>query len=1246
MIARARKQAARRRSTPGRVRFVLPRQAMNRPDRRQQITIAALRKLPSASPVTLFSWRFGGGARRSFRTAVDAAATREGHPSRRRRPGHSFVAPLVQRPNGHASSVPVTAVRIPRAVPMINKAMLKRVARAARLDEVLRAVRPQGPVGHLDGVAEQRVRGWAWDSSAPMRRLELEVCVDGVSCLRFVADQMRKDLAQIGYGDGRHGFDVALPAQALDGASHRIDIRFAGTRRTLTGCPFELVIQQSLEGLLTLAAGSQSLSGWAWHPQLPEVPQKVRLSIDDEVVFEGLTDRAHPVLTTAGGAPSRCAFSCAIPEVYVDGRPHVACARVVAPGGDPANGVELSGSPLSFRLVADRYRVHIDPVDDGFLSGWLYERQRPAAALDIEITAEGLILGRYEASLPRHDLAATAPEGNAHGFQLRLPRGARRIEIRNAASTELIGKYELVAKAGATQSPQRSSSGAAGLADDAVLEAVARLEAEAEQRVAPYFDAAWYLARHPSVAVEVAAAADARAGAWRHYRERGAAAGLSPNGWFDESWYRRQHPAVAQAAASGRLGSGFSHWLAWGQHNDLPPGPAIELASLSAEPGADPASRLLHWWQSGRWQEQGSLQLPAPTATVAGVNPPSLNLASLAAAEGGGEAYRLLNLGLGSGVYGDWIARLLRDNPGVEEARQAIRATELDIARRLLGRQPPGAPLVSIIMPTFNRAYVIAEAIQSVVEQSYANWELLVCDDGSMDKTQLVIDQFKDARIRYLKLEKSNGAVARNFGLKFAAGQYIAYLDSDNLWHPHFLALTLAALSANPQAQLLYTAYIDTEIVGTRLRLEGVKTVRFDYDVLAERNYIDLNGVLHRRELYDWLGGFDESLPRLQDWDLMLRYTYLAEPLGLPLHVVFYRRNAAWGQVTQLFAHQNIRPIVLEKSERRLSGKPEKLALQWLRRPVLTVVCADNRAAQLEALGLCQALSTFAELRLVSLGVPAADVAAELSARAVDLRIVAPDAASDLQLRDLAIGEMVIYGSDAPLAGTGRDGRRPFVLRRRHATMRLAPLDTDAPADTGLLGAASPYLPTTGGPAGATAGYVVDLSRARWAALREGLIAAIAATALQEQEIVLLLDAAGERPGVVRLRGGSLSTEETVDLPAIRRLLADRAGYACIEDPSAPDPAMLLRAAAALLQGADVIVAPIAPYDHWVKRGIALACADPLNLPQSLLDAQTPTEERRKRRIRAQRQSHYLYDPAIVAERLKMTIAGLLGLPQ
>lgn len=191
----------------------------------------------------------------------------------------------------------------------------------------------------------------------------------------------------------------------------------------------------------------------------------------------------------------------------------------------------------------------------------------------------------------------------------------------------------------------------------------------------------------------------------------------------------------------------------------------------------------------------------------------------------------------------------------------------------------PQDPLVSIIMPTFNRMHTISRAIRSVYDQLYKNWELIVVDDGSTDDTKSVIKQYKDTRIRYQGLPHNKGvSAARNLGMRMASGTYFAYLDSDNTWEPEYLLLMLNTLLDYPEFSALYAAQKVRKFHGLRSFLRfGV----FHRALLENRNYIDLNIFLHHRDLYHRYGGFDETMRRLVDWELILRYTQTRFPLAL-----------------------------------------------------------------------------------------------------------------------------------------------------------------------------------------------------------------------------------------------------------------------------------------------------------------------------------------------------------------------------
>lgn len=160
--------------------------------------------------------------------------------------------------------------------------------------------------------------------------------------------------------------------------------------------------------------------------------------------------------------------------------------------------------------------------------------------------------------------------------------------------------------------------------------------------------------------------------------------------------------------------------------------------------------------------------------------------------------------------------------------------------------------LVSIIMPSYNTAKYISETIDSVLAQTYQNWELIIVDDCSTDDTDSVIGRFCDERIRYLKNEKNSGAaVSRNRALREAKGRWIAFLDSDDLWVPKKLEKQIQFMEFNGYA-FSYTNYEEIDVDGnqTGVRVTGpkkiTKTGMFNYcwpgclTVMYDRNVVGL----------------------------------------------------------------------------------------------------------------------------------------------------------------------------------------------------------------------------------------------------------------------------------------------------------------------------------------------------------------------------------------------------------------------
>ncbi|MEK7727262.1 MAG: glycosyltransferase [candidate division KSB1 bacterium] len=197
------------------------------------------------------------------------------------------------------------------------------------------------------------------------------------------------------------------------------------------------------------------------------------------------------------------------------------------------------------------------------------------------------------------------------------------------------------------------------------------------------------------------------------------------------------------------------------------------------------------------------------------------------------------------------------------------------------------SPLISVIIPTFNRAAMLAEAIDSVRAQSERDFELLVIDDGSTDETQRVCASY-GAQLCYFKQDHRGVSAARNFGIAQARGAFITFLDSDDLWQKHKLRRQRAWLAAQPQIMLCYTNEIWIRR-GVRVNQKKIhqKAGGWIYPLCLPRCIISPSSVLMRRELFEHVGGFDETLPICEDYDLWLRVAarfeigFLDEPLIL-----------------------------------------------------------------------------------------------------------------------------------------------------------------------------------------------------------------------------------------------------------------------------------------------------------------------------------------------------------------------------
>ncbi|MDT8306348.1 MAG: glycosyltransferase [Anaerolineae bacterium] len=195
---------------------------------------------------------------------------------------------------------------------------------------------------------------------------------------------------------------------------------------------------------------------------------------------------------------------------------------------------------------------------------------------------------------------------------------------------------------------------------------------------------------------------------------------------------------------------------------------------------------------------------------------------------------------------------------------------------------------VSIIIPAYNQAHYLGEAIRSALGQSYGDVEVIVVDDGSTDGTQAVVEAFDDARLRYVYQENRGLSAARNTGIRHAHGEYLSYLDSDDRFLPEKLALLLAVLEQRPEVGLVAGQAIPVDETGAQNGRLFDQPLPVDGRELLLGNPLHVGSVLVRRSWQERAGFFDEQLRSYEDWDMWLRLArlgcemaWVAQPVSL-----------------------------------------------------------------------------------------------------------------------------------------------------------------------------------------------------------------------------------------------------------------------------------------------------------------------------------------------------------------------------
>lgn len=236
------------------------------------------------------------------------------------------------------------------------------------------------------------------------------------------------------------------------------------------------------------------------------------------------------------------------------------------------------------------------------------------------------------------------------------------------------------------------------------------------------------------------------------------------------------------------------------------------------------------------------------------------------------------------------------------------------------GQKPPK---VSVIIPTYNYAHFVKEAIQSVLNQDFDDYEIIVVDDGSTDSTPEVVAQF-GRKVRYIRQENMGLSSARNTGIKAAQGEFIALLDADDIWLPGFLSATIARMEAEPYLGAVHTGFYFVDEHGRRLPQTNLETVPDDqmYDRLLDGEFFVPASVVTRRECFERVGLFDETFRGSEDWDIWLRVAREYRFAGIPKPLLNYRMHGSnMSKDPAYMLHYQL--MVVEKNFGSASGSPE-----------------------------------------------------------------------------------------------------------------------------------------------------------------------------------------------------------------------------------------------------------------------------------------------------------------------------------
>jgi glycosyltransferase involved in cell wall biosynthesis len=250
-------------------------------------------------------------------------------------------------------------------------------------------------------------------------------------------------------------------------------------------------------------------------------------------------------------------------------------------------------------------------------------------------------------------------------------------------------------------------------------------------------------------------------------------------------------------------------------------------------------------------------------------------------------------------------------------------------------------PTISVIIPAYNAERTILQTIASVQQQTFSDFELIVINDGSKDQTIELLNNVVDERLKIFSYENGGLPVARNRGISHATGEFMAFLDADDLWTADKLESQLTALQQHPEAGVAYswTYFMDEQGKSSSLG-EPLFFIGNVYAQLLVSNFIASgSNPLIRRQAVESVGEFDTTLKSCEDWDYWLRLAARWPFIVVPKHQIFYRQSSrAMSSKVEVMQKANL--IMIEKAYRAAP-----LELQFLKNQSLAWIyryCAEK----------------------------------------------------------------------------------------------------------------------------------------------------------------------------------------------------------------------------------------------------------------------------------------------------------------